>query len=577
MAITTQPELLSEWGVVHREGRCSNCSRLAWHCSHVRAGRQAGQVQRAEEAADSGARARTGTQGQYMSVSDLDAQVAARLDPADRSRCRADCVSRLPVPEHFSGDDAVKQVYTEQVEGTSTIPKHCTPKRTDTCCPECGCCSWGAAEPECDGKGAEYPAGRVYMMSAVLLERKFYVQRCTTPACRGVLTVDGQEYGILRKTHLVAFSYELLYGFDLMMGRHCPTFSGYWKDAMHRAPLPEQHRQWCIENHKTVFLEAYWCFVALMDIDYVESFSCNCPLDWVFDGIAIGPRRSNTCLMVAWAAAPSNATVGGAAYQQRMFIKAKATRDLLFNMGARGEISAEDYQQLRAGLVQVTSRTPRGDVEGAAEAEWVVLALLDKCFRPQGADVWKCPRDWKLLLQAIGSSAPACQLAKPSVWALLGRVAAGGILGLADAGKLAAKAPSLAAFLASHAGEVHAAHGYPPYVQELVARMLHVAQAAYQERSVPRPDGEERRQRECDNRVLLDGTVQMGSTRPEQWTLEESFLRTGVWCPGSATKDNWEASGLGGSHVQRRLRAYTADLPLPSRQHHRLCQSVTER
>jgi hypothetical protein len=134
-----------------------------------------------------------------------------------------------------------------------------------------------------------------------------------------------------------------------------------------------------------------------------------------------------------------------------------------------------------------------------------------------------------------------------------------GILGLADAGKLAAKAPSLAAFLASHAGEVHAAHGYPPYVQLLVARMLHVAQAAYQERSVPRPDGEERRQRECDNRVLLDGTVQMGSTRPEQWTLEESFLRTGVWCPGSATKDNWEASGLGGSHVQRRLRAYTAD------------------
>jgi hypothetical protein len=51
---------------------------------------------------------------------------------------------------------------------------------------------------------------------------------------KGALVVDGQEYGVLRRTVKLAFGYDLLYSFDLSMGIRCPSFWGHFREALER-------------------------------------------------------------------------------------------------------------------------------------------------------------------------------------------------------------------------------------------------------------------------------------------------------------------------------------------------------
>ena len=68
----------------------------------------------------------------------------------------------------------------------------------------------------------------------------------------------------------------------------------------------------------------------------------------------------------------------------------------------------------------------------------------------------------------------------------------------------------------------------------------------------------------ADSRILLDhlSPPPAGMRAPDQWSQEESFLRTGVWCTTALYANQglgFQKSVLGGSHACRALHKYHAD------------------
>jgi hypothetical protein len=105
---------------------------------------------------------------------------------------------------------------------------------------------------------------------------------------------------------------------------------------------------------------------------------------------------------------------------------------------------------------------------------------------------------------ALGSSAPACQVAKPHVWDMLHKVVGGTLLSAADMAALAGRVPSLWNFIRSHA---LTAAGYPAAVKALVKIKMtdgKVDALHYKEHTRCAPDYDSGLYKEIDNSQLAE-------------------------------------------------------------------------
>lgn len=94
----------------------------------------------------------------------------------------------------------------------------------------------------------------------------------------GRLTVDGQEYGLLRKTERLSFGLELLYHWadKLALGRP-DTWTTAWRLAILKIKgITPADSKACVEKYKTPFSEATMDFMQLLDINYNVGFRCSC-------------------------------------------------------------------------------------------------------------------------------------------------------------------------------------------------------------------------------------------------------------------------------------------------------------
>jgi hypothetical protein len=559
-AVCTEPGNLDAWGVVHSTGVCSTCDRGRHKCSHVHAFRGGQQAQPSPAAAPK-------PRAQPMTVEAQEKLLSGVLDAARNSR-KLGCISRLPIPESPGDDPEVAAVYNGKAEGRMPLPAECAPG-TGTVCPECARCDWGEPELEADAKGRVGGEPSLVILASAVVRVTFKCRRCQTPECSGVLKVDGRELALLRRTRLLAFGYCIMHRLEATVGTsEFPGFWGFFRqtlECVQNIGVAEKTRLFNAYRH--AFQAAFLDYVQLHCIDYSSSFYCPhvaqpSTLQLVVDGIAIGYAKSRSLLWCPWAAAGAGAegVVAGSKFSDRVFVRRPDTRRLLYDLACTQGLLASEVQSLRDGLGEGRQRALLPFLEAGA---LVALGSADAAGAADAMGVasrYRAAHGCKQLFMALGSSASACQIAQPKAWELLHKVELGFVLAVPEMAALSQQVPSLWRFISSH--EV-AFGGYPADVRRLVGEVVAVAEAAYVPQPTPGHVPEVRKTTELDKRVLVaDGAQQGGAPAPAEWSREESFLRTGVWCsaglPGGAA-DAFQKSQLGGSHVRRRLRDYLAD------------------
>ena len=114
--------------------------------------------------------------------------------------------------------------------------------------------------------------------------------------CCGQLTVDGCEYGLLRKTADLAFSHELLRQYvSRFSSGSVDSWTAFWNHTVMKIvdPLESPAREAAeleLQNVKRQFDEATQDFIQLQNIDYPAGFRCDC---WK------GAMASRSCLPLA--------------------------------------------------------------------------------------------------------------------------------------------------------------------------------------------------------------------------------------------------------------------------------------
>ena len=522
---------LDSYGLVHEQGICSTCDRQRHYCRHVKCLKDLGCHKAAAGA------------GRGLPVQQLQAQISKCLDP-DTGQRKLTCISRKAVPETPELQEVVLDAY-RTLTGGPGLPEVCVVGDTTAECSVCGGCSW---------QEGGHDDALVFLQGAIVT-CKFEWLRCEASAgCAGVLRVDGQEYGVLRKTLHLGFGYDLLYSLDKAMGSRCPSFWGHFKEALerdahlaarHGAQRAEELKRQYLKRYLRAFQAAYLDFVQLMGIDYTHSFTCphaaSGDADIVVDGITVAFRSKSSCIMSACAPAPGSKLLVGSAFSSRVLVRSKPARSKLHELGLTG-LAATDMHSLRQAL--------------ASDQERALLPFLESCELADGGTMHVAPAAYRLLFRALGSSAPMCQIAGPAVWPLLDGVAAGGRLSMADLGHLQRHAPSLHMFLRGHQLQGQA---YPEVTQALLRHILRIARACYDGGGERDPVASDVKPQARDDRVMLDRTT---SSEAATWSHEESMLRTGVWCGmgvQGGREEGFQKSALGGSHVQRPLRKYLAD------------------
>ena len=147
----------------------------------------------------------------------------------------------------------------------------------DAECPLCQHSDWGAVSTT--PSAVVLPAARVQTL--------FESRACqhVLPdgnVCCGQLTVDGSEYGLLRKTADLAFSHELLRQYvSRFSSGSVDSWTAFWNHTVMKIidPLESPARQAAeleLQSLNRHFDEVTQDFVQLQKLDYAAGFRCNC-------------------------------------------------------------------------------------------------------------------------------------------------------------------------------------------------------------------------------------------------------------------------------------------------------------
>ena len=105
--------------------------------------------------------------------------------------------------------------------GQAPLGARCCPSG---CCPSCSADQWAGME-------TEGPPCTVFFLNHA---RTTQFLHATCTACGHVQRVDGQEFALLRISPSYAFSYEILYHWQDLMGRGGIPWSQFWDRTMMR-------------------------------------------------------------------------------------------------------------------------------------------------------------------------------------------------------------------------------------------------------------------------------------------------------------------------------------------------------
>jgi hypothetical protein len=183
-----------------------------------------------------------------------------------------------------------------------------------------------------------------------------------------------------------------------------------------------------------------------------------------------------------------------------------------------------------------------------------LLPFLDQCSEHPQSHVLRPKEVHAEMLYNLGSSASACQTARPATWPVLESYVNGHTLTMAQHTTLRVHNPAMFRFVQGV--------GAPDVaVKRLLRAVVCVAKVAYapQTLQVPPPHPAAA----ATGRIEV---VQAPADRhPAVWSREEAFLRTGTWS-GLSGNAGWSPSALGGSDVLRPVGRYAADQALDRQQ-----------
>jgi hypothetical protein len=531
---------LSSYGMVHVDLVCNTCKSHAHHCEHVK---QATFVLPPQQ------------RGKRMSVEDLDRMVEKVIDSNTGMRSLT-CISREQLPERPDGDPAICETYSRnEFVGSLKYER----LQSDPCV-KCSMCEW---LDEVEEKSLLVSHTGVYDIT--------FVRRCCAQ-CGHVQQVDGREFGIFRKTRCIAFGHDALYRLNMMMGTSSfPSFSGYFKGLLEgdvnlvrklrTKEAAEEEKRRIYNYYTSVFQDAFFDFVDLMKIDYTKSFSCShvgaANFSLVIDGVTVAYKKQSSCIMFPTAPCLDGATVPcrvrGSLFPDRMFVPDSKCRKWLYDLGMDG-LSVENLGKLCTAISSSRCAHTHTLVPLLLQCETPILA-------PIQPDMVKAPSQLSCLFMALGSGAPACQIAKPSSWCLLEKVVQSEALTMQELQALSITSPSLSKFVRAEGSHML---GFKDSSRAFIAQLVIIAQQCFVSNSSCILDGRNRDAlpQAREDRHSLQTPFESPSVIPLQWSHDESYLRTGTWCVAALAEHvegAWLPSELGGSHVARRLRSYEAD------------------
>ena len=137
--------------------------------------------------------------------------------------------------------------------------------------------------------------------------------------------------------------------------------------------------------------------------------------------------------------------MAGSTFSSRIFVRSKKLRDVLHAFSSArsgsGGISAEDYDWMTTEVEQMPAEAPESALLPFLGAEETCLRMF--AFKAQ-----------RPLLHILSTSAPVCQLLKPSVFDVVGLITDGhlGAVSVDMLKPLAARCPHLYAFIKQHLG-----------------------------------------------------------------------------------------------------------------------------
>mgnify|MGYP001038003487 CR=1 FL=1 len=149
----------------------------------------------------------------------------------------------------------------------------------------------------------------------------------------------------------VFFTFAVMFEFDAALASRPRTFTSFVADHQQ---LYDKHGATFVS--KTTFLQAWWRWNALLDINFDIAFSCpSCdklPASercFVMDGTHLGIKTSE--LKLADALPPLNVTFGCLDTSARLFVDNKALRTLLLEFSQR-DLNAGELKALGHGCNQ---------------------------------------------------------------------------------------------------------------------------------------------------------------------------------------------------------------------------------
>ena len=179
-----------------------------------------------------------------------------------------------------------------------------------------------------------------------------------------------------------------------------------------------------------------------MHIDWRAAFYCaNGAANVTADGICIGHKLTQCCIVRPWEAAPDAAIKPGTVLRSRLMVQEPRCRKRLlqFTSASAGGLSADELEQLEADMTAV----------GDSEPEATIAPFLGMTVDGDDGRLLSAP-PYRQLLRSLGTTAPAIQLLPSVLWGAALELKDQGQLGFRSEAALQRFSPLLSNFLQPH-------------------------------------------------------------------------------------------------------------------------------
>ena len=214
--------------------------------------------------------------------------------------------------------------------------------------------------------------------------------------------LDGYEFGVLRKTETIAFSYELLYAWTYKHRHGGIPWHSSWRDTVEKYEAATvQNKIYYFRNFKKHFREATFDFIQLQNIDYSAAFQCPHNDGLIVDGITLGFHKDQASFAVPWEAlGDGNHFHKGSSFDSRIFLQQKDIRFLLLMHCSNKGLADEDFLNLTNMLHALPGNHP---------GKTLLPFIFRHAFDDASKDLFYC----------LATTGPVCQVLKPVIYSFV--------------------------------------------------------------------------------------------------------------------------------------------------------------